>query len=553
MKTERTISKKLNQTERKQTMITSQNNQAQVESKTIDNRIIEVPVENLSIPVSHPRRRQGDMETLEKSIRQNGLLEPLTVCKSEDGQQYMVVDGTRRLTVIMGFGWKSVPCIALDSMPLGQIAHFSFEKNMERKSLDPIEIALHLKSMQEKYGYSMRELETLGYGSTTAISQKIKLLDLPDAVKKSIENGELAVSHGLALCKLENAKHQEKMAKQAMDYEWSAKTLERNVENFLAKGKTTPKEKVKVPEGDIPGVYFKDANDMSELPNKSVHLCVTSPPYCVGMEFEKGISYDDHWENMQEVMAEVARTLVPGGVLALNVGDIHNFKGAKGNNKIPQIQLVGHKYQSFLRQHQVYLTDQIVWVKRMFPHSQDKSRVLTDKTRHTAYRIVLNHEPVYIFRKKGEREVPSEEIALNSRISKKEWNHYASSVWMIDHVRRMDGHPAIFPEELVRRLVNMFSYEGDTVLDPFLGSGTTVKVARELNREGIGYEREIQYKSVIMEKLGVEGTSPVVGSMVEYSKKIDSATKPREAKEEPVHLIENEELFAERIQAAMPV
>ena len=65
------------------------------------------------------------------------------------------------------------------------------------------------------------------------------------------------------------------------------------------------------------------------------------------------------------------------------------------------------------------------------------------------------------------------------------------------------GHPAIWPDRLATRLIRMFSYEGDLVLDPFLGSGTTVKVARELGREGIGYERELQYKPVIMERLGM--------------------------------------------------
>jgi len=65
----------------------------------------------------------------------------------------------------------------------------------------------------------------------------------------------------------------------------------------------------------------------------------------------------------------------------------------------------------------------------------------------------------------------------------------------------------------------MFSYEGDTVLDPFLGSGTTVKVARELNREAIGYERELQYKPVIMKKLGIAEENPEAGSMAGYAKR----------------------------------
>ena len=80
---------------------------------------------------------------------------------------------------------------------------------------------------------------------------------------------------------------------------------------------------------------------------------------------------------------------------------------------------------------------------------------------------------------------------------------YAPSVWKIDRVRKTDGHPTIFPDELVARLIKMYSYIGETVLDPFLGSGTTVKVARELGRDGVGYERDLRYKGTIMKRLGV--------------------------------------------------
>jgi hypothetical protein len=95
-------------------------------------------------------------------------------------------------------------------------------------------------------------------------------------------------------------------------------------------------------------------------------------------------------------------------------------------------------------------------------------------------------------------------------------------VWEINTVKKMEGHPCIWPDELPHRLIKMFSYEGDTVLDPFLGSGTTVKVARELNRDGIGYERELQYKPVIMEKLGISTAAEaaaVSGSMMEFARK----------------------------------
>ena len=289
----------------------------------------------------------------------------------------------------------------------------------------------------------------------------------------------------------------------------------------MAKGKKKEAKSVApVPETDIPGVYIKDARDMSELPDKSVHLVVSSPPYYVGMEFEKGMTYAEHLENVNAVMDECARVLRPGGIMALNLSDIHNFRGVRGNNDFTQFQLVGHKYQGFLRKHQIHLTDLIVWVKSTKAFARQVYYSYSEKTAHRDYRIVISHEPVYIFRKKGEREIPAEDVVLRSRISKAEWSEWASGVWMIDRNRKSDGHPATYPEDLVRRIVRMFSYEGDTVLDPFLGSGTTVKVARELNREAFGYEREPQYKAVIMQKLGIppgDGQKQPAESMVKYA------------------------------------
>jgi DNA modification methylase len=255
---------------------------------------------------------------------------------------------------------------------------------------------------------------------------------------------------------------------------------------------------------------------------------------------------------MQAVMDECARVLVPGGIMAINVGDIHNFKGAKDNNPFTQIQLVGHKYQTFLRRKQIYLTDQIVWVKATHPHSRDISKAWSDKISHTGYRIIISHDPIYIFRKKGERQAPTEEVALKSFVSKEEWSQWASGVWMIDRMRKMEGHPAIFPDELVQRLVLMFSFEEDIVLDPFLGSGTTVKVARDLNRQGIGYERLLQYKAVIMEKLGivpVAETAATSGSMMDFARKSLPAEGFDESKDEQSTDSESEQEAEEAIPA----
>lgn len=195
---------------------------------------------------------------------------------------------------------------------------------------------------------------------------------------------------------------------------------------------------------------------------------------------------------------------------------------------LPHLERAGHRYQSYLRKYQIFLTDVIIWQKpTAWRRKRAHTSSYTETTVHTSYRIVDNFEPVYIFRKKGEREVPSEDIVLRSRLTKEQWIAWVPSVWQIDAVKNQQEHPCVYPDELCHRLIKMFSYEGDTVLDPWLGSGTTVKVARELNREGVGYEKEPQYKAVIMKKLGIAPEKADVQSglnrMTEHIAAFDSA------------------------------
>jgi len=499
------------------TAISNINNKVGNGNDTSAMKIENLPINSLVIKY-HPRNTLGNIESLQGSIKRDGLQEPLFVYDVGDNQ-YAVIDGVRRLAAIQEFGWQSVPCLINKGMDASDAAHLSYVKNTERNSLNPIEIALHLKAMIDEFGYTHRELELKGYGSPAKISGQLKLLDLPESIQKKIQDDELTSAHGRELVKLPTKKEQEKMAKQIKDFDMSAKRTEIHIARYLAKGKKKIKKtKEQIPSPDIPGVYFKDSRDMSELPNKSVHLIVSSPPYGVGMEYEKGVTYDELLEMLKGVMNECARVLIPGGVMALNVGDIHNFKGSKGKNDYTQIQLMAHRYQSFLRKHRIYLKSHITWVKSKL-WTKRPEIFFDEDTVHTSYKVLDIFEPVYIFRKEGKREVPSEDVVLRSKLTKEQWKAWVPNVWEITPVKNMEGHPSIYPDELVHRLIKMYSYEGDIVLDPFLGSGTTVKVAQELNRDGIGYEREIQYKPVIMKKLGLVPERDVIkasGTMAEF-------------------------------------
>jgi modification methylase len=253
---------------------------------------------------------------------------------------------------------------------------------------------------------------------------------------------------------------------------------------------------------------------------------VSSPPYFVGKEYEVGMSFEEHCEMVQDVLKECARVLKPGGIMALNVGDIHVFKSEKTKNPIAHCELMGHRYQSWLRRHDTHLTDLITWWKELIPWTKRPDIALTPDAVHTDYRILSNFEPVYIFRKKGNREVPSEEIVLRSRLTREQWIAWTPGVWAIKPVHNQIGHPTIYPDELCSRLIKMYSYEGDTVLDPFLGSGTTVKVAMELNRVGYGYEREMQYKQTIMDKLGVVSKISGADAIQQMVKNIADVKEP---------------------------
>ena len=323
-------------------------------------------------------------------------------------------------------------------------------------------IARHLKAMMDDFGYTQSELELKGYGSKARISGLTALLELPESVQTQIQEGELTAAHGRALAKLTAKKEQERMAKQIIDGDMTAKRAEIRIDRYLKKGKREPAEtKQPMPTQDIPGVYIKDSRDMSELPNKSVHMVLSSPPYNVGVEFEKGIPFDEHLEMVKDVLKECARVLVPGGVIALNVDDILNFKGRKGKSDLTQIQLMGHIYQSYLRKHNILLTDMIIW-KKQTAWLKKQHLAYSDKLVHTTYRIFDNFEPVYIFRKKGERDLPSEDVILRSKLTKQEYIAWVPSVWDINTVHKMEGHPCIWPDELAQRLIRMFTYEGDT-------------------------------------------------------------------------------------------
>ena len=451
----------------------------------------------------HPRKGFGGNEGLKNLIQKNGLTDPIQV--RPDGDHFVVIDGIRRLQVAKDLGWETVPCI-VEEIDEKTGAHHSYLRNCAdcRKNLNSIEVALHIKEMRDRFGYSILDLIGLGYAKDDqTLYNKLALLTLPEEIQNQIAEGTINATEGYRLAAVKDAGLQKKAAEIVMAAkDRSVRKTEKIIKTLIASVNRPEDEKaVSGPshEGDIPGVFFHDSGDMHEFEDGTIPLIIVSPSYGVGMEYEEGVSFEQHIADLKRCVPEWGRKLMQGGHLCINFGDIHNFGSKTGTE--PEIQLMGQVFQDLLRPLNIRLRDIVIWDKGL-PWTTNPQVIAYIDTPHTEYRLLNSFEYIYIFKKDGKRGLPLDS-ALKSTITKDEWKEWVPGVWKIRTVPSQKDHPAQFPEELPRRLIKLFSCEGDIVVDTALGSGTTIKVARELNRKGYGYERDLRYKPVIIKKLGI--------------------------------------------------
>ena len=494
----------------------------------------------------HPTRLAlGGLEDLTQSVRHLGVMTPLTVCQRDN--RYDLIDGFRRFQVAKDLGIESVVCVVYEDLSDAEILKLSYTLNTQQHPLNPIEEALVFQRLKDEHGYSHDELVILGCGSKGHISKALGLLELPEETQNQVATGKLTKSVAFELKKLKDPERIKNAAKLAVDNEWSQRKAKSAVERINRKAKKGEEKETpaKIPTQDVPGVYFYDSKHMGDyVPEGSAALVLTSLGYMNGAEYEKGYTHDELMENNKGILEASAKAVMSGGFIVINAGNITNFKGKNGKEEVPRIQPMLHFYGACLRKHGFHLQDEIIWVKDFNSFTQDDAVNYTDDTPHTGYRIVNRHEFIWVFKKKGERVLPTDEdIILNSRISKEEWKVYAPSVWKINPAPKGQGHPNIFPDELARRIIKMFSFVGDTVVDPCLGSGTTVKIARELKRDAVGFERDLRYKAAIMEKLGVAEETKHE-SVKEYADRVvkDRVAEDRVNKEVEANQPENPEV-----------
>lgn len=245
---------------------------------------------------------------------------------------------------------------------------------------------------------------------------------------------------------------------------------------------------------------------MAELQNKSVHLVITSPPYWqlkdYGTSNQIGFddSYEDYINNLNLVWKECFRILNDGCRLCINIGDQFARSVYYGRYKIIPIrteiikfcETIGFDYMGA-----------IIWQKATTMNTTGGATIMGSFPYPRNGIIKLDYEFILIFKKLGETPIVSREIKEKSKMSKEEWNQYFTGHWNFNGAKQ-DKHLAMYPEELPKRLIKMFSFVGDTVLDPFLGSGTTTLAAKNLDRNSVGFEINKQFLPIIKEKIGAD-------------------------------------------------
>lgn len=256
-------------------------------------------------------------------------------------------------------------------------------------------------------------------------------------------------------------------------------------------------------------VVIGDSTCMNEVQDSSVHLVVTSPPYWNLKDYgdERGIgqtsmSYDEYFKSICDVFRECVKKLVPDGKLIINIMPILlPGKKTKFNRRITKTVLPDlEEFMNSLGT--MYFHSLYIWDKR-------KSARFSSWGSYPYPPNLLStfpYEWIIVFSKSGKRQPIEKEIKKASSITHSEFTDWVqNSIWDFQTASaKQENHPAPFPEELPRRCIRLYSFIGDTVLDPFAGSGTTLKVARELGRNSIGYEINPAYEQVIREKIGVD-------------------------------------------------
>ncbi len=235
----------------------------------------------------------------------------------------------------------------------------------------------------------------------------------------------------------------------------------------------------RIPENYLDRIFCKSSECMEELPDCSVHLMVTSPPYNVGKEYDRNMAFSEYREFLKRVWKETYGVLVPGGRACINIANL----GRK-----PYIPLHAFIIQDML-EIGFLMRGEIIW---------NKDSSASPSTAWGSWLSAKNptlrdiHEYIPVFSKDTfKRENP---MKRESTIKREEFLEFTKSVWTFPAVSaRKIGHPAPFPVELPYRCIQLYTFKNEVILDPFMGSGQTAIAAIKTGRHYVGYEINEEY------------------------------------------------------------
>nr|BDD44659.1 hypothetical protein 2 [bacterium] len=249
-------------------------------------------------------------------------------------------------------------------------------------------------------------------------------------------------------------------------------------------------------------IYIADNSNLSKLRGNTVHLTVTSPPY-VTTEFKRGqeFDYDGFLEHFERTCEEIHRVTVDGGRFALNVADIitkYRYTDEKTITRIP----LGSDLLSIAQKVGWRLLERFIWDKGF---TRNFGGPLLGSYPYPMSIFNNNYfEYVYVLKKRGQRRT-KQPVREKSRISLEEWRTWSQQWWRVESIsERINYHRAVFPIDIPYRLIRMYSYVGDKILDPYMGTGATMIAAAKCGRRSVGFEIDSECEQWIKHRVSRE-------------------------------------------------
>jgi len=271
----------------------------------------------------------------------------------------------------------------------------------------------------------------------------------------------------------------------------ASRFYESNLYDLWRKPLPVDTQKNDLPEAATNRIFNHSAEQMTELPDACVHLMVTSPPYNASKAYDEDLSFSDYLNLLEAVFQECYRVLVDGGRACVNVANL----GRKPY--IPLSHYVSHLMQNI----GFRMRGEIIW---------DKAASAGSSTAWGSWQSASNptlrdvHEYILVFSKGNfqQKRGKEEKATRRDTIAKEDFLEWTKSVWQFPTASaKKVGHPAPFPVELPHRLIQLYSFATDVVLDPFMGSGTTAVAAKQDGRRYVGYETVAEYVALAEERL----------------------------------------------------